>query len=122
MDVQFRFRGLEPSLYLKEHARRRLEFQLAPFSHEVRSVYVTLTDVNGPKGGLDMKCLVTVRSRHLATIAVEELAADAYAAIDVAIARAARAVARRLGRRHDQARRAAGGYRAASSGFDLPVS
>jgi len=38
-------------------ARTRLEFALGRFAGRVRSVSVSLTDLNGPRGGLDKKCL-----------------------------------------------------------------
>ncbi len=51
--------GLSPSL--APFARRRLEFALARFDARVRSLTVRVADLNGPRGGLDKRCLVAIR-------------------------------------------------------------
>lgn len=74
-----------------------LEFALGRFRSRIRSVTVRLADVNGPRGGVDKTCLVTIRldaSKRL--IVIEETDADAVVAIDRATDRASRAVARAL--------------------------
>jgi putative sigma-54 modulation protein len=77
-------------------ARRRIDFAIGRFHARLRSVTVRLTDVNGPKGGIDKNCLVTVRfaARKHKPIVIEDTDADGSAAMDRAIDRAARAVAR----------------------------
>lgn len=78
-------------------ARRRLEFALGRFAGRVRSLTVRLTDVNGPRGGLDKKCLIAVRltrSRHV--IVIEDVDADHNVVVSRAAERAARAVSRAL--------------------------
>ncbi len=87
--------GLPPAL--ARLARRRLEFALGRFDNRVRSLAVHLTDVNGPRGGVDKKCLVTIRlDAPKPLIVIEDTDADAAVAIDRAADRAARAVARAL--------------------------
>jgi hypothetical protein len=82
---------------LADLARRRLEFALGRFGGRIRSVTVRLGDVNGPRGGVDKRCLVTIRldaSKRL--VVIEDADADAVVAIDRAADRASRAVARVL--------------------------
>lgn len=76
-------------------ARRRLEFALGRFGPRVRSLAIRLKDVNGPKGGVDKVCLVAVRlTVPRCEIVIEDGDADAAVAIDRAVDRAGRAVAR----------------------------
>lgn len=76
-------------------ARRRLEFALGRFANRVRSLRVRLTDVNGPRGGLDKKCLITVRlTRPRRVIVIEDVDADERAAVSRTVERLARAVSR----------------------------
>lgn len=82
-------------LPLTQLAHRRLEYALGRVSSRVRSVTVRLTDVNGPRGGVDKKCAVAVRlARPKRLIVIEDTDADTAIAIDRAADRAARAVVR----------------------------
>lgn len=98
MKIDVRFRGLEPSHALRDHAARRIHFHLSRFSHEISSVLVRIRDVNGPKSGVDKQCQVTVRGRRLSDISIDDLSGDAYAAIDMAVERVSRVVGRDLER------------------------
>ena len=80
-----------------ELARTRLEFSLGRFAGRVRSVSVSLTDLNGPRGGIDKKCLIAVRlERPPRVIVIEDVDADAAVVVSRAAERAARAVSRAI--------------------------
>lgn len=98
MKVDVRFRGLERSDALRDRAVRRIHVHLGRFGQEIRSVVVRVGDVNGPRGGVDKACRVTVRGPRVGTHTVEEHHDDAYAAVDVAVGRIGHAVARELAR------------------------
>ena len=83
---------------LRHHVERRLHFDLSRFQPLVRKIEVHLSDVNGPRGGQDKRCQVRVRLAAHADVVVEDTEADLYYAVDRALGRSARAVARRLGR------------------------
>jgi len=101
MKIELRFRGLEASDSLREHTVRRIHLHLSRFGQDVSAVAVRIGDVNGPRGGLDKRCRITVRGPRLRLSTLEELSADAYAAVDSAVARVARAVGRDLERARD---------------------
>jgi len=67
--------------------------------------HVTLADVNGPKGGLDVRCAIDVRVPRTAPLHAEALAERDVLAFD----RAADVITRRIGdqlrRREESARR-----------------
>jgi ribosome-associated translation inhibitor RaiA len=96
MKTEVRFTGIDASDALHAYVVRRVHFRLSRFDGEVGSVVVRIADVNGPRGGADKRCHVLVRGRGRVT--VEELSADAYSAVDLALERAARAVSRGLER------------------------
>lgn len=98
MKIDVRFRALQASDALREYVARRIHFQLSRFNGEVSSVHVSISDVNGPKGGPDKRCQVTVRGRALGPVRVVDLSEDAYSVVDMAVERAARAVGREIER------------------------
>lgn len=104
MKLDIRVRGLESPGSLREHAARRVHYHLSRFGPAVTGVVVRVDDINGPKGGVDMRCQVTVRGRHFAPRTTEDLRADAYAAVDTALELTARAIGRELERRRNQRR------------------
>ena len=76
-------------------AQKRLELALGRFVGRVRSTRVRLTDLNGPRGGRDKKCLIAVRLRRpRRVIVIEDVDADAATLVSRAADRAARAVSR----------------------------
>jgi len=92
MQVLIEFR--DPSAAgLREIARRRVRFVFRRQSRLVTRATVRLTDVNGPRGGIDKRCQVAldVGGRP---IVVHAMAHEWRAALDEALARAARFLSR----------------------------
>jgi putative sigma-54 modulation protein len=83
---------------LREYVERRAGFALAKFGHRVRTVSVTVKDANGPKGGVDKQCRVTVELVPSGTVSIEERQADFPTAIAHAMDRVGRSVGRTLER------------------------
>ena len=80
--------------------RRRLEFALGRFHARLRLVSARVSDVNGPRGGIDKTCVITLHlDRFPQPIVIEDVDADPMVAIDRAADRAGRTVARTLARR-----------------------
>jgi ribosomal subunit interface protein len=81
---------------LRNHVQTRLGFTFSRARNRVRLVQVRLSDLNGPRGGIDKRCLVKVCMEGLTDVVVEDVQPDMYHAIDRAADRAARTVMRRL--------------------------
>ena len=96
MLISIQCRGFDLTEALQEHVHKRLGFTLSRASSEVRRVDVTLSDLNGPRGGIDKRCLVQIRLDGLQPVVVEDVQSDLYSAIDRAAGRAGRTVMRRL--------------------------
>ncbi len=80
-----------------EVAQKRLEFALGRFAGRVRSLHITLKDLNGPRGGLDKHCRLAIRlDRPGRLIVIEDVDAEPEAAISRAAERASRTVTRAI--------------------------
>ena len=82
----------------REFARRRLLFALSRFDSKIDRVSITITDINGPRGGIDKSCLVAVEMRKLANLRVSCEDTDLETSIARAADRARRAVSRAVER------------------------
>ncbi|MBK9022075.1 MAG: HPF/RaiA family ribosome-associated protein [Sulfuritalea sp.] len=92
---------------LRDHVAKRLAYALNHGRDIVSRIVVRLSDVNGPRGGIDKRCGIEVRLKGASTIAIDDTEADLYVAIDRAAERTGRTLDRRLARRHDLATRPA---------------
>ena len=83
-------------------AHHRLEFALGRFGAHVRSLTVRMTDLNGPRGGVDKHCLVAIRlTSPPRLVVIEATDVEAEVAIARVAERAARVVARAVHRLTD---------------------
>ncbi|MEZ4219847.1 MAG: hypothetical protein R3B13_02890 [Polyangiaceae bacterium] len=98
MQLSIRFINIKPSLHVWKHAERRLKAALGRIAPALGRVTLRLSDQNGPRGGVDMLCRVTVKLRNGKALAVDAQAAGSLPAIDRAAGRVSRAVLRELGR------------------------
>lgn len=80
-------------------AQLRVSASFAKFSDNVKSVTITVEDVNGPKGGVDKECRVLVRLKKLKDVVIKTNNESISKSIPGAIDRAARSVGRLLDRR-----------------------
>jgi ribosomal subunit interface protein len=96
MQIAIQARGFALTEALRRHVHNRLGFTLSRAASRARRVNVKLSDLNGPRGGVDKRCLVEVRLDRMPVVVVEDVQADMYTAIDRAAGRAARTVMRRL--------------------------
>jgi len=87
---------------LRDHVERRLRFSLTVGDKHIQRVVVRLSDINGPRGGLDKCCNLQVVLTGLNDVVVEDIETDLYVAIDRAVNRAGKTVRRRLTRRRER--------------------
>jgi ribosome-associated translation inhibitor RaiA len=97
IDIQTHGFALTDSL--RDYTGRRLRFALARVAEQVRRIKVDLSDINGPRGGIDKRCRIRAAFRGLEAVLVEDTEADLYLAIDRAAGRLGRTTVRRAGRR-----------------------
>ena len=96
VDIACRRFRLNPDLHA--YCERSLRFALERFELRLERVSAVLSDVNGPRGGLDQACRLLVDIVGGRRLVVESMEASAFAAGDVAADRARQTVARELDR------------------------
>lgn len=84
---------------LLEHIERRLRFALRRFADHVGEVQIQLADVNGPRGGVDKRCRITVPLLPRGVVRVEGDGDDPFALVAQVAKRVGRSVRRTLARR-----------------------
>jgi len=103
--MQVLFKGRHPQASeLRDLTERRVRFVLRRLSWLVPRAEVQMSDVNGPRGGIDKRCQVELRTDGAGSVVVASLASDWRTALDNALSRAARFLMR-LWRRGSEARR-----------------
>ena len=98
MDVLVRGKSIVVSEALRAYAEGRVRSALNHAAAKISSVDVRVADLNGPRGGVDIRAAVVAVLSHGGAVFVEARAADAYAAIEQAIARLVARTQRRIGR------------------------
>lgn len=102
MEIQIVTRALTLTAAQYELISRRLQFGLGRFARRLRRVDVTLSDVNGPKGGNDIQCRVKLLLNRKGELVVSDTSETVEAAISSVTARAAMAVNRLVGRHQNR--------------------
>ena len=94
MQIKIHTQGFLLTEELRAHVERRLQFSMNRFQDHVLRVTVRLSDINGPRKGVDKHCQVQLHLRDLPEIVINDTEAD----IKVAVDRAAERIGRTLGR------------------------
>ncbi|KMZ12704.1 hypothetical protein BHUM_03382c [Candidatus Burkholderia humilis] len=102
MRILFKSRDPE-AIAMHELAKARSEFMFRRLAWLISKATVSLSDINGPRGGLDKRCQVEVQVNRERTVVARSIARDWRGAIDLALARAVRTLVRK--REHAQPRR-----------------
>lgn len=83
---------------LSQHLDKELGIIEKRFGDRLTTLEVYLSDLNGPKGGVDKECKLEARPRGLEPVVVDNVDADAYLAIKGAVSKLVKAMEHRLGR------------------------
>jgi hypothetical protein len=103
--MQVLFKSRHPQATdLRELTERRVRFVLRRLDWLVPRAEVQMSDVNGPRGGVDKRCQVELRTDGAGSVVVASVANNWRTALDNALARAARFLMR-LWRRGSDSRR-----------------
>lgn len=103
--MQVLFKSQHPqATELSDLAERRVRFVLRRIGWLVPRAEVQMSDVNGPRGGIDKRCQVKLRTDGAGSVVVASVASDWRTALDNALARATRFLLRLWKRGHDARR------------------
>jgi len=98
MHLELRARHFPVDSRLQGLCRRHLLHSLGRFEDHIRRVQLWIEDVNGPRGGRDLRCRLRICLRRGGSFSVAWLAERAEAAIDEVFDRARSALLRRIQR------------------------
>jgi len=98
MHVTIQANGFEMTSALRAYTEHRLAIALGWARAHMRKLAVSLSDINGPRGGIDKQCKIQVQLGRGREVIIENVEADLYVAIDRAVDRADRAVVRQVER------------------------
>lgn len=108
MKVLFKSRDPE-AIAMHELAKIRSEFVFRRLAWLISKATVSLSDINGPRGGLDKRCQVEVQVSKENKVVATSIARDWRGAIDLALARAVRSLVRRRQQNKPKTRRVRAG-------------
>lgn len=89
MQVYMLAKGFMITPALSNYLERRIGMSLSPAKDRIQNIAIRLRDLNGPRGGRDMLCQVSITIPGSPTVVVKEIQENMYSAIDGAIKRAA---------------------------------
>jgi len=104
MRVQLLGSGVNVTPAIREHVMHRLRLALGRFANRVNGVVVRLTDVNGPRGGVDVHCCMRVRGKDVEGLFTTALAVEPETAINQATVRLRRVIRRAIARPEERRR------------------
>jgi ribosomal subunit interface protein len=99
MDIQSQ--GFTLTDGLRDYVMKNLSYGLSHGDEAITRVIVRLSDINGPRGGADKRCLIELRLKAAPAVVIEDTKVDLYIAIDRAADRAGRTLERRLARQRE---------------------
>lgn len=100
MHIELQARGFDLTPSLRDYITRRLSQTLAHIRDDIKKVVVRISDDNGPRHGVDKRCMVRVALRGRKDVVVQDISGDMYTAIGHAFVRAAYSAKRLLRQRH----------------------
>lgn len=83
---------------MRDLSVERVRFALRRLTALVPRAKVLLSDVNGPRGGLDKRCQIELKTDNAGTVVIASLGRDWRAALDRSLIRATRVLTRKLHR------------------------
>ncbi len=96
MQIQIHTHQFDLTDAVKEYIEQRAAFALGWNPDGLLKINLRFADGNGSRGGLDKSCQVILRFKGKKDLVVEDIQTDLYLAIDRALERASRSVARQL--------------------------
>lgn len=98
MQLDIQTNGFSLTDGIREYTRRSMKFAYDRDNGQIMLARVSLADINGPRGGVDKRCQITLTLAGKSNIVIEDTESDLYVAIDRATDRCERTLIRQLER------------------------
>lgn len=99
MHIEIKSQGFAMTQGLHNYTMQRLQPFVDLVRDRARRISVNLSDENGPRGGIDKRCLISISMAGSPAVVIEDTHADMYSAINGGSKRALRSVLSRLSRK-----------------------
>jgi len=96
MTLNVRLKDIEDADGLREKIERKIGFATDRFTERLIEIHVLVSDINGPRGGIDKHCSIRGVLEGSRSITVDERGADAIAVVNRAVRRLSSSVSRTL--------------------------
>ena len=96
MKIGIQCKGFSLTSAIAGQVHKRLQRLLGQGIRRMRRVDIILSELNGPGGSVDKRCLIKVSIDGLLPVVIDDIQSDLYIAIDRAADRASRTVLRRM--------------------------
>ena len=103
IDIQAQHISLSPAAKMK--IRDKLESTFSRFENHVNSVIFTVSDTNGPKGGLDKSCCLIVKLDKTKDIIITGKYENTFQCLERSCERAKKNLSKQLDKLHNSGRR-----------------
>ena len=94
MQILIRSKGFALTEAIDNHIKSRVESTLSRFESMIKIVEVFVSDVNGPKGGIDKLCVVKIKIDPRSELIIKDKTADLYQAVTSTFSRAKQSLTR----------------------------
>lgn len=101
MQIQIHTHQFDLTEAIEQHIEQKVAFALGWSPEGLKKIQFRLADINGPRGGIDKSCQVILTFKGKKNLIVEDVQADLYLAIDRALERVSRSLARQLARHRE---------------------
>jgi len=105
MELSLRTAGLALSADVHARVERRIRFALTRFGRAIEHVTCSMSDLNGPRGGVDKHVRLVVKPSGGRLVVVDHADTTVLRALDSALDSVARGVARELQRARERPQR-----------------
>ena len=96
MKVTIQSPGFKLTESLEKYTREKLALSLGRYRQKITEINVTLLDINGPKGGEDMRCKILIKVIGMHPILLQETSDDMYLAISSCLQRSRQTLIRQI--------------------------
>ena len=101
MKIIFNNRNLSDINEIRTYINRKTVLCFSRNQSKIKTVSITLADINGPKGGKDKQCKIRVITNNIPEIVITEERENLLHAIDRSLMRANRTLVQQLKRRQN---------------------
>ncbi len=104
MQLSLRFNGGDTTPAARRNLTETVDAALSRFASHLRHVTLSVTDINGPRGGKDKHCRCVLHLKGAQPIVIEDIDFSVGGAIHHALERAVYTVTQRISRRRTNRR------------------